>query len=81
MTSKKNVYFEDYLATFSDKDRKDINEMTQEILAEIELRKIREANHLTQREVAASIGISQPAISNLEENYTEAKISTSTTLF
>ena len=50
--------------------------MTQKIIAEAGLQQIREANHMTQKQVAAILGVSQPAISNLEERYMDAKIST-----
>lgn len=50
--------------------------MTQKIIAEAGLQQIREANHMTQKQVAAILGVSQLAISNLEERYMDAKIST-----
>lgn len=50
--------------------------MTQKIIAEAGLQQIREANHMTQKQVAAILGVSQPAISNLEERFMDAKIST-----
>ena len=73
----KTVLLQDYIAAhFSKEDQEDIHHRAQELSAEVELRQIREACHMTQKQVAASLGVSQPAVSSLEERYTEAKIST-----
>lgn len=50
--------------------------MTQKIIAEAGLQQIREANHMAQKQVAEILGVTQPAISNLEERFMDAKIST-----
>ena len=50
--------------------------MTQKIIAAEGLQQIREANHMTQKQVAEVLGVTQPAISNLEERFMDAKIST-----
>ena len=77
MSKSKNMTLEELISSrFSKEDQEDIERMSQEFIAEANLRQIREANHMTQKQVAATIGVSQPAISNLEERYMDAKIST-----
>lgn len=77
MSKSKNMTLEELISSrFSKEDQEDIERMSQELIAEADLRQIREANHMTQKQVAMTIGVSQPAISNLEERYMDAKIST-----
>lgn len=56
--------------------RQKIEEGAQKLIAEYTLQEIRKRSLLTQKDMASRLGVSQPSISNLEEHYGEAKVST-----
>lgn len=77
MKKSNNVTLQKLLATrFTKEEQEEIRREAKELVAEVELRQIREATKMTQKQVALSLGVTQPAISNLEERYMDAKIST-----
>lgn len=77
MKKSNNVTLRELLATrFTKEEQEEIRREAKELVAEVELRQIREATKMTQKQVALSLGVTQPAISNLEERYMDAKIST-----
>lgn len=77
MKKSNNVTLQELLATrFTREEQEEIRREAKELVAEVELRQIREATKMTQKQVALSLGVTQPAISNLEERYMDAKIST-----
>lgn len=77
MKKSNNVTLQELLATrFTKEEQEEIRREAKELVAEVELRQIREATKMTQKQVALSLGVTQPAISNLEERYMDAKIST-----
>lgn len=51
---------------FSSEERAVIKEKAQEKVAAIRLQQVRKAHHVTQKELAASMGLSQSALSELE---------------
>lgn len=77
MKKSNNVTLQELLATrFTKEEQEEIRREAKELVAEVKLRQIREATKMTQKQVALSLGVTQPAISNLEERYMDAKIST-----
>ena len=62
----KTLLLRNYITThFSKEDQNDIHRQAQELSAEVELRQIREANHMTQKQPEASVGASQSAVSRI----------------
>ncbi len=51
---------------FSSEERAVIREKAQEKVAAIRLQQVRKSHHITQKELAASMGLSQSALSELE---------------
>ena len=51
---------------FSSEERAAIREKAQEKVAAIRLQQVRKSHHVTQKELAASMGLSQSALSELE---------------
>ena len=52
---------------FSPERRRRIDEMTQQLLAEMPLHELRQARELTQKELAKTLNVNQPAISKMEQ--------------
>ncbi len=52
--------------TFSSEERAAIREKAQEKVTAIRLQQVRKSYHITQKELAASMGLSQSALSELE---------------
>lgn len=51
---------------FSSEERAGIREKAQEKVAAIRLQQVRKSHHITQKELATSMGLSQSALSELE---------------
>jgi len=51
---------------FSSEERAEIREQAQEKVAAIRLQQVRKSHHITQKELAAAMGLSQSALSELE---------------
>ena len=59
--------FSDLTKDFSPERRQRIDEMKRELLAEMPLHELRRALELTQRDLAESLNVNQPAISKIEQ--------------
>lgn len=59
---------------FSPERRRRIDEMTNQMIAEMPLHELRRARALTQQDLAESLNVNQPAVSKLEQR-TDAYIS------
>lgn len=52
---------------FSPEQRREIDAIKRELLAELPLHELRQARALTQRELAESLNVNQPAVAKLEQ--------------
>ncbi len=59
---------------FTPEQRREIEEMTRQALAEMPLHELRQARELTQKQLAETLNVNQPAVSKLEQR-TDAYIS------
>ena len=59
--------FSELTQEFSPERRRRIDEMKKELLAEMPLHELRRALELTQRDLAESLNVNQPAISKIEQ--------------
>lgn len=73
---KKLTSLDDFLATFSAEDRQKIDEMAQELMLESGLAQLRQDLELSQKDLAEALGISQPAVAQIEQRGNELKLST-----
>ncbi|MBS5492934.1 MAG: helix-turn-helix domain-containing protein [Sutterella wadsworthensis] len=73
---KDYISADEYLATLPAERQKDIIEGGNRLIAQYTMQDIRRASNITQKAVAARLGISQASVSSLEERYSEAKVST-----
>jgi len=70
------ITFEDYLMTeFTEEERKEIEKGTQELLLSIQLEQMRKARRVSQKTLAETLRVSQPAIAKMEKEK-DMKIST-----
>ncbi|MFC0308593.1 helix-turn-helix domain-containing protein [Gallibacterium trehalosifermentans] len=68
--------FEQFLDEFSPEDRQDIERMTDELLLESGLSLIRQEMEISQKQLADALGISQPAVAQIEQRGNELRLST-----
>ena len=59
--------FKELTKDFTPERRRRIEEMKQELLAEMPLHELRRARDLTQQDLAATLHVSQPAVAKLEQ--------------
>ena len=59
--------FSELTGDFTPERRQRIDETKRELLAEVPLRELRRARALTQRELAETLKVNQPAVSKLEQ--------------
>ncbi len=59
--------FKELTGDFTPERRRRIDEIKRELLAEMPLRELRRARALTQRELAETLKVNQPAVSKLEQ--------------
>ncbi|KQN63770.1 helix-turn-helix domain-containing protein [Erwinia sp. E602] len=64
------------IAERSAESQQRIREKTEAKILEIRLRQLREEQHLSQSELAAKMGVSQPAITAIESRGEEIKLAT-----
>lgn len=67
---------EQLMAAFSEQDQKDIKAMADEMVLECRLQAIREELELSQSQVAQAMGVSQPAITAIEQRGNDIKLTT-----
>ncbi|MBK0000982.1 MULTISPECIES: helix-turn-helix domain-containing protein [unclassified Erwinia] len=67
---------DEVIAARSPESQKRITELADELILETGLQMIREELQLSQRHVAEAMGISQPAITQLEQRGNELKLAT-----
>ncbi|NQZ10838.1 MAG: helix-turn-helix transcriptional regulator [Algicola sp.] len=66
----------DMMAQRSSESQKRINDMAENMLFEVKLHTIREELKLTQSQLAANMGISQPSVVAIEQRGSDIKLST-----
>ncbi|MEQ1966005.1 helix-turn-helix transcriptional regulator [Xenorhabdus nematophila] len=66
----------DKIQEFSAEDREDIKQMADEMVLETGLQLLREELNLSQKKLADSLGISQPAITQIEQRGNDIKLVT-----
>ncbi|EAM4564557.1 helix-turn-helix domain-containing protein [Salmonella enterica] len=66
----------DKLSEFSVEEQKEIKEIAEEMILESGLQKIREELQLSQKTLADTMGVSQPAITQIEQRGNEVKLAT-----
>jgi DNA-binding XRE family transcriptional regulator len=66
--------FSELTKNFSPERRRRIDEMARQMIAEMPLHELRQARELTQKELAQTLNVNQPAVSKLEQR-TDAYIS------
>lgn len=66
--------FSELTKNFSPERRRRIDEMTRQAIAEMPLHELRQARELTQKDLAETLNVNQPAVSKLEQR-TDAYIS------
>uniref|UniRef100_UPI0039805FB6 helix-turn-helix domain-containing protein n=1 Tax=Lonepinella koalarum TaxID=53417 RepID=UPI0039805FB6 len=67
---------DDLLATFTPEEQQEIQQEAEKLVLESGLYNLREEAMLSQKELANSLGISQPAIAQIEQRGNELKLST-----
>ena len=70
------ISFEDYMAKQTPEMREAVQERAEELEIELALHELREALNFSQTELARSLGISQPSVSDIEQRGNEMKIAT-----
>lgn len=66
----------DKIREFSVEDRTDIKQMADEMILETGLQLMREELHISQKKLADSLGVSQPAITQIEQRGNDIKLAT-----
>ncbi|EBB7877628.1 helix-turn-helix transcriptional regulator [Salmonella enterica] len=66
----------DKLSEYSVEEQKEIKEMAEEMILENGLLQIREELKLSQKTLADAMGVSQPAITQIEQRGNEVKLAT-----
>ncbi|KMW71481.1 transcriptional regulator [Photorhabdus luminescens subsp. luminescens] len=66
----------DKIREFSVEDRADIKQMADEMILETGLQLMREELNISQKKLADSLGISQPAITQIEQRGNDIKLAT-----
>lgn len=70
------ITLEEYLASETPEFRKEVEKMTSEMAMEYSLSKLREELEMSQKEVAKNLNVTQPAVSKIEKNAEDVKLST-----
>ena len=73
---KKYTTLDELMATLPAERQATIKEKAQELALEYELSKIREDLEFSQQELAKALGISQPAVAQMEQRGNEIKLAT-----
>ena len=73
---KKYTTLDEMMAKLPPERQARIHERTQELILEMGLSQIREDLELSQKELAEALGISQPAVAQIEQRGNELKLST-----
>lgn len=73
---KKLTSFDEFMARLPEDEQQKIHEMTEELMLEAGLSTLREELTLSQKELAEAMGISQPAVAQIEQRGNELKLST-----
>ncbi|PQQ28620.1 helix-turn-helix domain-containing protein [Photorhabdus hindustanensis] len=66
----------DKIREFSVEDRTDIKQMADEMILETGLQLMREELNISQKKLADSLGVSQPAITQIEQRGNDIKLAT-----
>ncbi|OOH89364.1 transcriptional regulator [Pasteurellaceae bacterium 15-036681] len=74
--AKKLTTLDELIARQSPESQQRIKEMTEELILEAGLTMLREELELSQRDLAKALGISQPAVAQIEQRGNELKLST-----
>lgn len=74
--AKKLTNLDDFLAELPQNRQAKIQEMAEELILEAGLSKLREDLELSQKDLAASLGISQPAVAQIEQRGNDIRLST-----
>ncbi|NBH74639.1 helix-turn-helix domain-containing protein [Rodentibacter pneumotropicus] len=74
--AKKLTNLDDFLAELPRDRQTKIQEMAEELILEAGLSKLREDLELSQKDLAASLGISQPAVAQIEQRGNDIRLST-----
>ncbi|MGX2970629.1 helix-turn-helix domain-containing protein [Ursidibacter sp. B-7004-1] len=73
---KKYTTLDELMATIPTERQAKIKERTEELLVELRLAQLREELELSQKDIAQALGISQPAVAQIEQRGSELKLST-----
>lgn len=73
---KKYTTLDDLIAKQSPESQQRIQEKTKELILEMGLSRLREELELSQKDLAQALGISQPAVAQIEQRGNELKLST-----
>lgn len=74
--TNKLTNLDDFLASLPQKRQTQIQEMAEELILEAGLSKLREELALSQKDLAAALGISQPAVAQIEQRGNDIRLST-----
>lgn len=72
----KLISFDEIMASLPAERQQKIHEMTEELILEAGLSNLREELAMSQKELADAMGISQPAVAQIEQRGNELKLST-----
>lgn len=72
----KYITLNEMIAKQSPESQQRIKEMTEELILEAGLSQLREELELSQKDLAAALGISQPAVAQIEQRGNELRLST-----
>lgn len=72
----KLISFDEVMASLPAERQQKIHEMTEELILEAGLSNLREELAMSQKELADAMGISQPAVAQIEQRGNELKLST-----
>ncbi|KAE9530142.1 helix-turn-helix domain-containing protein [Testudinibacter aquarius] len=73
---KKYITLDEIMARLPAERQAKIHEKAQELILEVGLSQLREEMELSQKDLAQALGISQPAVAQIEQRGNELKLST-----
>lgn len=73
---KKLTSLDEFITALPQAQQAEIQEITNELMLEVGLSSLREELSLSQQELANALGISQPAVAQIEQRGNELKLST-----
>lgn len=73
---KKYTTFDELMAAIPAERQAKIKEKTEELLVELHLSQLREELELSQKDLAQALGVSQPAVAQIEQRGNDLKLST-----